>query len=591
MATTARRTARKTTTTRTAKAAAKRTKRGVGAKGKTAARTAQKSRAASAKRATSTRARRSARGGASEARRSLPPFVNEALTDFQQPRNQRAFRDALAHVQEELGRHYPNVIAGERFDLPERIVSTNPAKPDEVIGTFPSSGAVQADRAVEAADAAFPAWAATPWERRADIAHRVARGLRNARHRFSAWMVKEEGKSWVEADADTAEAIDFCEYYAREALRYARGVPVVQTEDHNECFYVPLGVGAVIAPWNFPLAILCGMTVAALVTGNTVVMKPAEESPTIAWHLFELLEEVGVPAGAVAFLTGPGETVGARLVQHPRVRFVSFTGSKDVGLWITEQAGRRMPGQPWIKRVVAEMGGKDAIIVDADCDVDEAARGVAASAFGFQGQKCSACSRAIVLDDVYEPFVDRLVAATRETFRMGDPTDVANNFGPLISKEAHEKTRGYLDVARGEGEIVAGGRAGEGAGWFVEPTIVRDVPPDARIAQEEIFGPVLSVIRARDWDHALEIANGTEYGLTGGVYSRDPEHLEDARRRFHVGNLYLNRKCTGALVGAQPFGGFGMSGTCSKAGGPDYLGLFLQQKAVATRERSRRRKS
>jgi 1-pyrroline-5-carboxylate dehydrogenase len=510
----------------------------------------------------------------------LPPFHNEPFTDFSRPDNVAAFRAALSRVRGQLGRRHPNAAGARRFELDATLVSTNPARPSEVIGTFPASGAAQADEALAAADAAFPAWSARPWEERAAILLRVADRLRRDKHEFSAWMVLEAGKTWAEADGDTAEAIDFCAWYAREALRYARGVDVVQTADRNECFYVPLGCGVAIAPWNFPLAILCGMTVSALVTGNTVVMKPAEETPTIGWRLYETLLECGVPAGAVSFLTGPGETVGARLVESPLTRFVSFTGSKAVGLWITRAAAVVHPGQRFIKRVVTELGGKDAIVVDASADLEAAAAGVVAAAYGFSGQKCSACSRAIVHTDVYDRFVPMVVERAR-ALRVGDPSEPTTQVGPVISQEAQQRILGYVERGPSEGRVVLGGGPSTGEGWFVQPTIVADVGPDARLAQEEVFGPVLAILRARDWSHAIDIANGTDYGLTGAAYSRDEEHLEDARRRFHVGNLYLNRKCTGALVGAQPFGGFGLSGTCSKAGGRDYLGLFLQQKSVA----------
>jgi 1-pyrroline-5-carboxylate dehydrogenase len=511
------------------------------------------------------------------------PFRNEPMTDFSKPANAKAFRAALDRVEKSLGQRHPIVIGGERVTTEATIRSVNPTDPDQVVGEFSSGGVEVADRAVEAAAEAFPAWAATSWEDRASLLFRVAARLRKDKHFYSAWMVKEEAKTWPEADADTAEAIDFCEYYGREALRYGRGLPVVQTGDRNACFYIPLGVGAVISPWNFPLAILCGMTTAAIVSGNTVVIKPAGDSTTIAWWFFRLLEEEGCPPGVVNFCPGPGSTLGARLVQHPKVRFVAFTGSKETGLWISGEAGKVPQGQAWIKRAILEMGGKDAIVVDADTDLDVAAAGVAAAAFGFQGQKCSACSRAIVLDSVYEPFLAKLTEKVK-AIRVGDPADAATQFGPVVSKSQYEKVLEYCDVARNEGTVVLGGKAVDGRkGWFVEPTVVRDVSPDARLAQEEVFGPVLAVIRAKDWDDAIQIANGTEFGLTGAVYSDDPEHLEDARRRFHVGNLYLNRKCTGALVGAQPFGGYNMSGTCSKAGGPDYLGLFLQQKSISTR--------
>lgn len=510
----------------------------------------------------------------------LTPFHNEPFTDFTRAEHAAAFRAALERVRSALGRRYPNAAGARRFELPATLTSTNPARPSEVVGVFPASGAAEADEAVAAALAAYPAWSARSWEERAGVLLRVAALLRRDKHGFSAWMVVECGKTWGEADADTAEAIDFCEWYAREALRLARGVDVVQTADRNECFYVPLGPGVVIAPWNFPLAILCGMTVAALVTGNTVVMKPAEESPTVGWRLYETLLEAGVPPGAVSFLTGDGAVVGARLVQHAETRFVSFTGSKEVGLWIAREAAVVRPGQRWIKRVVLELGGKDAIVVDDGADLEAAAQGVVAAAYGFQGQKCSACSRVIVHEKVYDRFLPLVVEKAR-ALRLGDPADRATEVGPVISQESHERVLRHVAAGRTQGRVLLGGEAAGREGWYVQPTLVADVAPEAPLAQQEIFGPVLAVIRARDWDDALRIANGTDYGLTGAVYSRDEAHLEDARRRFHVGNLYLNRKCTGALVGAQPFGGFGLSGTCSKAGGRDYLGLFLQQKSVA----------
>ena len=513
----------------------------------------------------------------------VAPFKNEPFTEFGRPEHKAAFEDALARVESEMGRAHSNVIDGERLRGDPVLETRNPADPEQVVGRFAKGTAADAVRAIEAAHAAFPAWADTPWADRAHLLFETADRLRRDKHYYSAWMVKEVGKTWPEADGDTAEAIDFCEYYAREALRYGKPLPVVQTEDVNELLYVPIGAGAVIAPWNFPLAILCGMTVAALVTGNTVVMKAAEPSMTVGWKLFELLESVGFPRGVVNFLAGPGSVVGAAMVQHPKTRFVAFTGSKEVGLRIVETAGRTPPGQRWIKRVVVEMGGKDAIVVDASADVESAATGIVTAAFGFQGQKCSACSRAIVHEAVYDAVLSRVVAKTK-ALRVGDPADPATQVGPMTGEEQFEKTASYVEIGRSEGRVVAGGeRVGE-TGFFYAPTVIADVAPAARIAQEEIFGPVLAVIRAKDWNEALDIANGTEFGLTGAVYSKDAAHLADAKKRFHVGNLYLNRKCTGALVGAQPFGGYDMSGTCSKAGGPDYLGLFLQQKSIATRK-------
>jgi 1-pyrroline-5-carboxylate dehydrogenase len=512
----------------------------------------------------------------------VTPFRNEPFTDFQDPHSAAAFEEALERVEGELGRTHPNVVDGERLRADKTFEVRNPSDPDEVIGRFPENGAAEGERAVEAASGAFPAWADTPWADRAHLLFELAERLRRDKHYYSAWMVKEVGKTWPEADGDTAEAIDFCEYYAREALRYGKPVPVLQTEDRNELVYVPLGVGVVISPWNFPLAILCGMTTAALVTGNTVVVKPAEISSTIAWKFFETLEAVGFPRGVANFVTGPGRVLGAAMVKHPKTRFVSFTGSKEVGLWIEENASRHVPGQRWIKRVVAEMGGKDAIVVDRGADLDAAAAGIVASAFGFQGQKCSACSRAIVHEAVYDEVLKK-VAARASTLKVGDPTDPSVQMGPLTGEAQFEKTAEYASLGAREGRLVTGGARVGSKGWFFAPTVVADVKPGSKLEQEEVFGPVLAFVRAKDWDDAIRIANDTEFGLTGAVYSKDAVHLEDAKRRFHVGNLYLNRKCTGALVGAQPFGGYDMSGTCSKAGGPDYLGLFLQQKSIATR--------
>jgi 1-pyrroline-5-carboxylate dehydrogenase len=512
--------------------------------------------------------------------RSPTPFVNEPFTDFSVPAHAAAFRQALARVEGQLGATWPCVIGGERVMTSATIASTNPAQPDQVIGRAADAGVAEADRAIAAATAAFPAWSATTFEHRAAFLFEMAARVRRDKHTWSAWMVKEVGKSWAEADGDTAEAIDFLEYYAREALRYGEGLPVIDTSDRNTCFYIPLGAGAVIAPWNFPFAILCGTVVSAVVAGNTVVMKPAEESSTVAFRLMELFEAVGLPPGVVNLLTGNGEVCGARIVQHPDTRFISFTGSKAVGLWIAEQATKRGPGQRWIKRVVAEMGGKDAMVIDAVKNVEEAAAATVAAAFGFQGQKCSACSRAIVVDEVHDAFVGHLVAHTRK-LKLGDPSDPTATFGPVVSQEAYDKTLRYIAIGAEEGTVVLGGKAVDRPGWFIEPTIVTDIAPDARLAREEVFGPVLAVIRARDWHHALEIANDTEYGLTGGFFTDDEARVQEGIRTFHVGNLYVNRKCTGALVGAQPFGGYGMSGTCSKAGGPDYLGNFLQIKSVA----------
>jgi len=514
-------------------------------------------------------------------------FRNEAFTDFSREENARAMRGAIERVRGELGREYPLVIGGERIRTGRTFESLNPAKKSEVVGSFQKATEELARRAVETADETFKTWRNVAPEERAAVLFRVAEILRERRHEMSAWMIHEVGKTWAEADGDTAEAIDFCEFYAREMLRYAAPPPLTTLEgEENRLEYIPLGVGVVIPPWNFPLAIMAGMTVASFVTGNTVVLKPSSDAPTIAYKFFEILEEAGLPPGVVNFMTGSGAEVGDVIVDHPRTRYVAFTGSKEIGLRINERAAKHQEGQVWIKRVVAEMGGKDAIIVDADTDLDEAATGVVQSAFGFQGQKCSACSRAIIHRDVYDSMLEKIAERT-EKLKLGDPTDATTNLSAVINQKAFKTISEYIEKGRTDGgRVIAGGGSDGEQGFFIEPTVIADVKPGDRIEQEEIFGPVLAVIKAQDFDDALRIANDTEYGLTGAVYTNDEEKLERAKREFHVGNLYLNRKCTGALVGVHPFGGFNMSGTDSKAGGRDYLGLFMQAKVWAEKVRA-----
>lgn len=517
--------------------------------------------------------------------RAQTPFHNAPLTDFTQPENRQAQAAALEQVRNELGRTYPLIIAGQKIQNQETFASVNPAQPDQVIGYFSRATPAQVDEAVQAAATAFEHWKRVPAQERASYLFAAADLLRERRFYFNAWMIYEVGKSWVEADADTAEAIDFLEFYAREMLRLASEQPLTRIpEEENELVYIPLGVGAVIPPWNFPGAIMVGMTSASFVAGNTVVLKPSSASPTIAAQFVHILEEVGLPAGVVNFLTGAGSSIGDRLVAHPLVRFISFTGSRDVGLHINELAARPQPGQRWLKRTILEMGGKDAIIVDETADLEAAATGIVTSAFGFQGQKCSACSRAIVVDAVYDEVLQKVVAKARQ-LTIGDVTQPETFMGPVVDANAFQKIREYIEIGRQEGRLVLGG-GHHGPGYFVEPTIFADVDPHARIAQEEIFGPVLAFIRARDFAEALRIANDTEYGLTGSLYSRDPQRIQRAKEEFHVGNLYFNRKCTGALVGVHPFGGFNMSGTDSKAGGRDYLLLFTQAKAISARKLS-----
>jgi 1-pyrroline-5-carboxylate dehydrogenase len=409
---------------------------------------------------------------------------------------------------------------------------------------------------------------------------RAAALIRKRKFEFDAWLVYEAGKTRPEADADVSEAIDFCEYYARQMLRLAKPDPLLQLPgEKDEMLYLPLGAGIIVPPWNFPLAIMVGMTTAALVAGNTVVIKPSSDTPTIAAKFAEVLLEAGFPPKSFSLLVGSGAVIGDVLVEHPRTRFVAFTGSRDVGLRINELAAKPRPGQIWIKRVIAEMGGKDAIVVDREADLDSAVKGVLWSAFGYQGQKCSACSRAIVDQAVYDQFLEKLRAEVAG-LKVGPSDDPANYMGPVINAGAKRSILDYIEVGKQEGRLITGGSAAPGDGYFIQPTVFADIDSKARLFQEEIFGPVLAVSKARDFDHALSLANDSEYGLTGAVFTRNSEKIRKARDRFFVGNLYINRKCTGAMVGAHPFGGFNMSGTDSKAGGPDYLLQFLQAKSI-----------
>ncbi|MBZ5529953.1 MAG: L-glutamate gamma-semialdehyde dehydrogenase [Acidobacteriia bacterium] len=510
------------------------------------------------------------------------PFKNEPLTDFTNADNARAMRQALVKVGSELGREYDMVIGDKLIKTTNKITSVNPARPSQVLGVFQSAGKEHVEPAIQAALAAFAGWQRTSVEERAALIHAVGGILRERKFEFAAWMVYEVGKNWSEADADIAETIDFAEFYSREALRLANAeTPVTLPGEDDRLMYIPLGVGAVIPPWNFPCAIMAGMTMAAIVTGNTVVMKPSHDSPAIAAKFFEVLQEAGIPDGVVNFCPGSGSSFGAGLVEHPQLRFIAFTGSKEVGLDINQRAAAPRPGQKWIKRTVLEMGGKDSIIVADDASMDAAVEGVAQAAFGFQGQKCSACSRVIVDEKIYPVFLERLKERVNK-ITVGDPVE-NKAMGPVVSQGAYKSILEYIEVGKKEGRVINGGGAAKeaGEGYFIQPTVIADVAPTARIAQEEIFGPVLAVIKARNYDDALQIANNTEFGLTGAVYSTSREKLERARHEFHVGNLYFNRKCTGAMVGAHPFGGFNMSGTDSKAGGPDYLLLFTQAKSVA----------
>lgn len=513
---------------------------------------------------------------------SHKPFKNEPLTDFSKLANRKAMEKSLAKIKAMVGKEYPLVIGGEEMHTEDKLNSINPSRPGEIVGLFSKATPELANKAIEAATATFEEWKWVDPKKRSNYLFKAATLMRQRKHEFSAVMIYETGKTWPEADADTAEAIDFLEFYAREMLRYSAQQPITKIPtEKSELWYIPLGVGVVVPPWNFPLAILTGMASAAVVAGNTVVLKPSSDSPLTGWMFFNLMREVGLPAGVINFMTGAGASVGDVLVAHPKTRFVSFTGSKEVGIHINELAAKVQPGQKWLKRVIAEMGGKDSIIIDNQADLDAAAQATLVSAFGFQGQKCSAASRAIVVEKVYDSFLEILKAKV-DKLKTGPSEDPANYMGPVINKNSEEKILSYIQkgIQKG-GRLICGGDKAEGDGYFIRPTVIADVDPLATIAQEEIFGPVLAVIKVKDFDQALEIANNTEFGLTGGVWTKNRKKMEKAKKIFHVGNFYINRKITGALVGVHPFGGFNMSGTDSKAGGRDYLLLLMQAKSLS----------
>lgn len=509
------------------------------------------------------------------------PFVNEPMVDFTREENARKMRAALEKVRGQLGREYDLIIGGRRVKTQDKIKSLNPARPSQVVGIHQKAGKEHVEPAMNAALAAFETWSRTTVEERAALLFRVGDLLRERKFEFMAWLVFEVSKNWTEADGDISELVDFCEYYSREALRLSKvTAPVQLPGERDHLFYVPLGVGAVIPPWNFPAAIMGGMTLASIVSGNTVVLKPSSDSPTIAAKFMELLEEAGMPEGVVNFCPGAGASFGDAIVAHPKTRYIAFTGSREVGLRINKVAAEVPPGQVWIKRTILEMGGKDAMIIDADSDLDSAVEAVAQAAFGFQGQKCSACSRAIVDERIYDKFLENLKSRV-EKITIGDPAENLN-MGAVINEGSMKSILQYIEVGKREGRVITGGEPAReaGEGYFLKPTVIADIPPKSKLEQEEIFGPVLVVIKARNFDHALQIANDTEFGLTGGVYTKSRDKIDRAVHDFHVGNLYINRKCTGAIVGAHPFGGFNMSGTDSKSGGPDYLYLFTQGKSV-----------
>ncbi|MGH9787421.1 MAG: L-glutamate gamma-semialdehyde dehydrogenase [Candidatus Acidiferrales bacterium] len=516
-----------------------------------------------------------------------PPFKNEPYQDFSKKAAADKLRAAIQKVRAGFGREYPLLIGGREVKSDQKLVSINPSNKGEVVGVFQKASVEQANQAIEVAYKAFQTWQHEPVEKRAERMFKVAKIMRRRRNQLNAWCILEAGKTWPEADADVAEAIDFADWYAREALRIGNWQPTYPFPGEKpEQRYLPLGVVVVIPPWNFPSAILSGMTFAALVTGNTVVLKPSSETPGIGWQIAEILMEAGFPDGVFNFVPGSGATAGNAMVEHPRTRMVAFTGSMEVGLDITKRAAVTLPGQIWIKRVIAEMGGKNALVVDDSADLDAAAEAAKVSAFGYQGQKCSAGSRIVLHKKIYDKFLEKLVPRVKQ-IRVGPADNPASWMGPVISQSAYDSIVGYISVGKNEGKLAAGGQADDSRGFFIQPTVFADVDPHARIAQEEIFGPVTAVIPAKNYEHAIEIANCTKFGLTGAVFSGSRKRLDYAKERFFCGNLYLNRKCTGALVGAHPFGGFNMSGTDSKAGGRDYLLLFTQAKAVSEKLRKK----
>jgi 1-pyrroline-5-carboxylate dehydrogenase len=522
----------------------------------------------------------------------LMPYRPEPYVNFADAEPRQEMIAALREVRGRLGQTYPLRIGDQKISTDKKIESVMPASFKTVVGYVAKASRDQAEHAVRTAGETFKTWSRVAPDVRSKILVKAAAIMRRRIYELSAWMCFEESKSWIEAYADVCEAIDFLEFYGREMIRLGGPQPVTPFPgEDNELRYIPLGVGVVIPPWNFPLAITCGMTSATLVTGNTCILKPASTAPVIAAIMCDVFEQAGLPPGVLNYLPGSGAEVGDYLVEHPKTRFVAFTGSMEVGLGIYEKCGKVAKGQTWLKRAILEMGGKDCIIVDETADLDDAAEGIVTSAFGFQGQKCSACSRLIAHQAIYDKLLEKVIERARK-LTVGDTTSEENFYmGAVIDEKAYKTINGYIDIGKKEGRMVLGGTGGAGVpackvpagGYFIPPTIIADVDRNARIAQEEIFGPVLAVIKAKDFDDALDIANGTIYGLTGALYSKDRMRLERARQEFHVGNLYFNRKCTGALVDVQPFGGFNLSGTDSKAGGRDYLLLFMQGKSIAER--------
>ena len=509
----------------------------------------------------------------------LKGFKNAVELDFTVEENRKKMEEAFQKVHAEKGTVYPLIIGGKKIETEKKIASLSPAT-KEVLGYACSCSQELADQAIKESYKAFQKWSLTPVEERVRCLRRLAALLIEERYVIDAWNVLESGKNWGEADGELCEQLDFINSYVMHMLELDKGKELVPTEEYTKCIYIPIGVGVAVPPWNFPLSLLGGMVAAAVVTGNTIVCKPSSDSPIVAYKFIELCQRAGIPAEVVSYIPGSGSEIGDFIVEHPLTRFINFTGSKAVGCHINEHAAKISEGQRWIKRVVAEMGGKNAIIVDSTADIRKAAQGIASSAFTFQGQKCSACSRAIVMSDVYEELVAEVAECAKELMEHQGSGESNAPMGPVINQGAYDRINGYIEVAREEGTVVYGGTYSDAEGYYIAPTVVRDIRRDARIANEEIFGPVLAVIKAESFDEALDIANQTEYGLTGSVYSETRENIQKAKIGFHVGNLYFNRKSTAAVVLQHPFGGFNMSGTDAKTGTSDYLTNFLNLKSV-----------
>ncbi len=513
--------------------------------------------------------------------RKVEKFKNLKILDFKSKEDVLKMEEALKTAKSEFGQHHRAFIGGKWIETQQEITSTNPSNPSEIVGYVASCTEKEADMAFDAAWKAFEMWKFSKATERAEYLFKIADIMKEKRYELDSWMVYEVGKNWMEADGDVAEAIDALNYYGREAIRYSRGYRPYQVEgEKNEVKYIPLGAGIVIPPWNFPVAILTAMTAAAIASGNTVLLKPASIASVIGSKVAEIFAQAGLPDGVFNFVPGSGSRLGDYIVKSFKTRFIAFTGSKEVGLRINELASKNQEGQKWIKRVILEMGGKDATIVDETADLDRAAEGIVISAFGNQGQKCSACSRVIAVDLIHDELLKKVIERAK-MIKVGDPSNFSNWMGPVSGDEAFKKITSYIEIGKHEGKLVFGGNKIGNVGFFIEPTIFSEIKPESRLALEEIFGPVLSFIRAKDFDDAIKIANSTEYGLTGGIYTKDKNRIKRTKAEFDVGNLYINRKITGALIGVQPFGGFNMSGTDSKAGGKDYLLLFLQAKSIA----------